>query len=395
VFFPHFHWDWLLPLPGFAMYGLFGILLFLSVLIIVGIETRISAGFFAIGFAYQHLIDKSNFLNHYYLVFLFSLILFLIPSEKIPSLFSNSTNRWVRVPVWSVWLVRFQLGVVYTFGAIAKMRPDWVWEAQPLKIWLLMNRDLPLIGGILAWNITPYFFSIAGLLFDLFVFPALLWKKSRKIAYFFVVFFHILTFLLFPIGMFPWIMLFLTPVCFSDRFHYTFTKRLSKILSKFPRIQFSSQTNVPSKSIWYFRFAILLVALEIILPFRHFAFPGNLLWTEEGFRFSWHIMAAHKSGSVQFYIKEGQGELIPVNYSYLLTQRQLGQMSTDPAMVWQFARVVATKEREKGRENFGVYVDHFVSLNGKEAKRQIDPSVNLLEVEYEYFSHTNWILPDK
>ncbi|MCB1179795.1 MAG: HTTM domain-containing protein, partial [Leptospiraceae bacterium] len=320
---------------------------------------------------------------------------------KLPALLSkNGQHRYARIPAWAVNLIRIQLGIVYTFGAIAKMRPDWVMDAQPLKIWLLMNRDMPLIGGILAWKITPYFFSYAGLIFDLFIFPALLIRKTRKLAYFFVVFFHILTFMLFPIGMFPWIMLFLTPVCFSDRFHYKFAIHCAKISKKarswalkiIPNTKLDKSIRTPKGSKAFLFLALTLISLELLLPFRHFLFPGNLLWTEEGFRFSWHIMAAHKSGVANFFIRDKEGNKIPVNYNYLLTPRQIGQMSTDPGMIWQFAKTIEKKEKGRGRKDFGVYIENFVSLNGKPAKLQIDPKVNLLEVDYSYFEHTKWII---
>ena len=400
-FFPHFNWNWLKPLPGLGMYLLFLGLLVLAILIVFGIKTRIAAFLFAIGFAYQHLVDKANFLNHYYLIFLLCLILALLPltdSKKLTSI--------TRIPRWSIWLVRFQLGVVYTYGAIAKMRPDWILDAQPLKIWLLMNRDMPVLGDLLALNITPYFFSYAGLLFDLFIFPFLLYARTRKFAYSIVLLFHLITFLLFPIGMFPWIMIFLTPVCFSNRFHYRLIAFIHKyrvamlrlssaqapIERQIPRTPLSQRGEMGDLLNFTFYLAIIFCILQILLPFRHIFFPGNLLWTEEGFRFSWHIMAAHKSGYVTFFIKEKGKEKIQISYNNILTQRQLGQMTTDPAMIWQFANFIYGEEEKKGKKNFGIYAEAFVSLNGKPAALMIDPEVDLHSVSYEYFSSTHWIL---
>ncbi len=396
--FPHFNWNWLKPLPDIGMYLLFLALLIFAILIVLGIKTRMAALLFAIGFAYQHLLDKANFLNHYYLIFLLCIILALLP---LPD--SRQLTRITRVPRWSIWLVWFQLGVVYTFGAIAKMRPDWILEAQPLKIWLLMNSDMPALGEILAWNITPYFFSYAGLIFDLFIFPFLLYSKTRKLAYSVVLFFHIITFLLFPIGMFPWIMVFLTPVCFSNRFHYRFITFIHK--SKIAMLRLGSAQALVERPIpptplfergargdWNFYLAIIFCILQILLPFRHIFFPGNLLWSEEGFRFSWHIMAAHKSGLVTFFIKEEGKEKKQVSYNSILTQRQLGQMTTDPAMIWQFANFIYKEEEKKGKKNFGIYAEAYVSLNGKPAVLMMDPEVDLHSVSYEYFSSTDWIL---
>lgn len=143
---------------------------------------------------------------------------------------------------------------------------------------------------------------------------------------------------------------------------------------------------------WNFYLAIIFCILQILLPFRHIFFPGNLLWSEEGFRFSWHIMAAHKSGLVTFFIKEEGKEKKQVSYNSILTQRQLGQMTTDPAMIWQFANFIYKEEEKKGKKNFGIYAEAYVSLNGKPAVLMMDPEVDLHSVSYEYFSSTDWIL---
>ncbi|MDX1960077.1 MAG: HTTM domain-containing protein [Leptospiraceae bacterium] len=382
VYFPHFHWNFLKPLPELYMYLVFGVLLVLAICITIGWKTRLSSLSFAIIFAYQHLIDKSNFLNHYYLVFLLCIILTIVSDDE-------SSNR---VGVWKLYLIRFQLAVVYFFGAIAKIRPDWILDAQPLKIWLLMNSDFPLIGSVLTWKFTAYFFSWAGLAFDAMIFPALLYKRTRKVAYFFVLLFHLLTSALFPIGMFPWIMIFLTPLCFSNRFHFEVLKKIQVFAQRF-----KLDTSKKSKqSIVNIRSSIpkivyIFVILQVVLPFRHFFFPGNMLWTEQGFRFSWHIMAAHKTGYIEFYLQEENGNKFLVDYNHLLTERQLGQMRTEPGMIWQFAKEIETREKKKGRKNFGVYANSFVSLNGKEARRMIDPEVDLTKVEYNYFKHNSWI----
>ena len=102
-------------------------------------------------------------------------------------------------------------------------------------------------------------------------------------------------------------------------------------------------------------------------------------------------MAAHKSGLVTFYIKEKDKEKFPVSYNNILTQRQLGQMTTDPAMIWQFANFIYNQEEKKGRKNFGIYAEAYVSLNGKPAILMIDPDMDLHSVYYDYFSHTEWI----
>ena len=55
--------------------------------------------------------------------------------------------------------------------------------------------------------------------FDLFIVFFLMSRRTRPLAYFVLIIFHVITGLMFPIGMFPWIMILSTLIFFSDEFH--------------------------------------------------------------------------------------------------------------------------------------------------------------------------------
>ena len=38
----------------------------------------------------------------------------------------------------------------------------------------------------------------------------------------------------------------------------------------------------------------LFVASNVLVPLRHFAYPGEVHWTEEGHRFAWHMKLRDK-----------------------------------------------------------------------------------------------------
>ena len=40
------------------------------------------------------------------------------------------------------------------------------------------------------------------------------------------------------------------------------------------------------------------------MPLRHLAYPGDVCWTEEGFRFAWHVMVMEKGGSVELHVRD-------------------------------------------------------------------------------------------
>src|SRR6185369_4772318 len=119
------------------------------------------------------------------------------------------------VPAYCVYLLRFQLGVVYFFAGIAKLNGDWLLRAQPLRIWLAARADLPILGGFLAEPWVAWTASWAGAFFDLTIVGFLLLPRTRRAAFVAVVVFHVATGLLFPIGMFPWIMVAAATVFFA------------------------------------------------------------------------------------------------------------------------------------------------------------------------------------
>ncbi|NIP24426.1 MAG: HTTM domain-containing protein, partial [Phycisphaerae bacterium] len=123
------------------------------------------------------------------------------------------------VPAWTINIFKLQLGLVYFFAGVAKLNPDWLLNAMPLQIWLPANADLPIVGPLLEYTASAYIFSWAGAFYDLTIAFFLLWKRTRILAYVAVIGFHMFTWFLFQIGMFPFIMILCTLIFFSADFH--------------------------------------------------------------------------------------------------------------------------------------------------------------------------------
>src|ERR1041384_8163641 len=85
--------SWVQPWPHPGMYIHFGVMAALCVLIITGIRARIASAAFGALFAYAHLIDKTNYLNHYYLVICICAVMACLPIER----------GYTHVPRWVVW----------------------------------------------------------------------------------------------------------------------------------------------------------------------------------------------------------------------------------------------------------------------------------------------------
>jgi len=44
----------------------------------------------------------------------------------------------------------------------------------------------------------------------------------------------------------------------------------------------------------------LVIVFQILFPFRHLLYPGELFWHEQGYRFSWRGMLLGKKGYIHF-----------------------------------------------------------------------------------------------
>jgi len=301
--------------------------------------------------------------------------------------------RRTQVPGWTINIFKWQLCLIYFYAGISKLNHDWMIEAMPLKIWLPANRDIPLIGSLLEQGWTAYAFSWFGAFFDLSIGFLLLYKPTRLIAYFFVLVFHVFTGWLFKIGMFPYIMIVMTLVFFSESFQLRIT---SLALRLFPA---QKAVYTPPKAYQYAHPALLngLLAVfmlaQLLLPFRYLLYPGTLFWTEEGYRFSWRVMLMEKSGTAFFYVKDPlSGRKGEVRNTQYLTPMQERMMATQPDMMLQYAHYLHDIYEQKGIKDPVITADCYVTLNGSGSRHYIDTSVDLSR-QTNNFLHKKWILP--
>ena len=204
------------------MYVVYTIIALSAGLIMLGLWYRLAIIAFFLSFSYVELIDATNYLNHYYLVCLLAFIMIFLPANRAFSIDVWRKPEWrvEQVPAWTIHIIMFQLALVYTFAGIAKLNSDWLFRAMPLAVWLPEHTDLPLIGWLFQYSWTPFLFSWAGAFYDLTVAYFLLNKKTRPFAYAAVIVFHVLTKMLFNIGLFPFIMIFSTLIFFPAAMHH-------------------------------------------------------------------------------------------------------------------------------------------------------------------------------
>jgi vitamin K-dependent gamma-carboxylase len=388
----HFTWDllpWVAPLPAPLMYGLFSALVVLALAVAAGFHYRLCTALFFAGFTYVELIDKTTYLNHYYLASLLSGLLVFLPANAV-----WSVDAWRRpgaysptIPSWTVDLLRFQIGVVYVFAGLAKINADWLLEAQPLRIWLAASSDMPIVGPLFAQVWAAYVFSWFGAAYDLAIVIFLLWRPTRPVAYATVVLFHVMTALLFPIGMFPWIMIAVTTIFFLPDWPRRFIG--GRGTSQAHPLQPIAQATSMAMSIRTAAFIAVYVVIQVALPLRAYWPGADPEWTCRGFNFAWRVMLVEKAGHTELVAADrGTGRQWPIRTRDYVTERQEKMMAQDPFMIRALARHVADDLRARGAGNVEVRADSFAALNGHPLQRLIDPAVDLSAAV-----PSNWIVP--
>ena len=395
-YFSYYGFEWIKPIGNYT-YLLFVICGLSAFLVAIGYKYRLAIVTFFLSFTYIELMDKTTYLNHYYFVSIISFLLIFLPANarfSIDSFLAKKT--YTNVPKWTIDSIKILLGIVYFYAGLAKLNSDWLFRAQPLKIWLSSKYDLPFIGeNLMHQNWFHYAMSWGGAIYDLSIPFLLLYKRTRLLAFVLVVFFHVFTRVLFPIGMFPFIMIIATLIFFEDSLHEKIIQFLKKIRSfssegmqSIQNYEFSSS----KRKIIYPVIGIFL-AIQLLFPWRYLLYPGELFWTEEGYRFSWRVMLMEKAGYANFKIVDGKTEkFFYVQNSDFLTPFQEKQMGFQPDFIIEYAHYLGDHFKKDGHKNIEIYVESYVALNGRLSKPFINPKVNLYK-EKESFKHKDWILP--
>ena len=379
---PDFHFtyqyfEWVKPLGVNGMYTVAICCALSAIGIGLGLFYRFSSLFFFLSFTYLELIEKSWYLNHYYFVSLMAFLLIWVPANRSHALDCkiHSTLKRNTVPIWNIMIFKLQLCTVYFFGGIAKLKSDWLLEAQPLNIWLKARTDLPLIGRLFEHDIAPFLFSWSGMLYDLII-PFLLWtRKTRPFAYCLVVVFHILTYLLFNIGMFPWLMIFGSLIFITEGEWRQLFRKKTKINAVVNGFQ-------PKKSTFIKSMLFVFLSIQFALPLRHYFLTENVLWSENGFRFAWHVMVMEKNGYVTYTVKDNARGKQWIEYpSERLTRIQEKQMSFQPDMIWQYGKYLEDIYKDKNIQSLSIYVNSKASLNGRSSQTLILKTVDLTKVK--------------
>ncbi|HUS34205.1 MAG TPA: HTTM domain-containing protein [Verrucomicrobiae bacterium] len=382
IHFTYFGFGWIQPPPDNWTYGLVAAVSVAAIGIMFGAFYRLSAAVFAVGFTWFYLIEQSQYLNHFYLISLLGFVAFAIPAHRA---FSIDARRKPELPAstaptWSLWLLQAHIAIAYFFGGVAKLNRDWL-RGEPVRTWLESGSLGKKLGPMFQNEFCAFAISYSGLLIDLLVVPFLLWKKTRLAALIVAIAFHLSNAYLFDIGVFPFLSIAMTCLFLEPAWHRKLL-RLGRPSEPTPLYWKNSRVVVSLLCVY--------MTYHLFMPFRHLFYPGSSHWSEEGHRYSWHMMLRTKNGRAYFIVDDRTtGRLWKVRPEEYLSQRQFTKMAVHPEMLWQFAKYL----REKwGPNDVKVHAIAWVRLNDHKPALLVDPEVDLSKEELSLKS-SKWILP--
>jgi vitamin K-dependent gamma-carboxylase len=381
--------EWLQPLPGDWMYVYYVVMGIFGLFVMLGFKYRLSIIGFTIMWLATYLMQKSSYNNHYYLLILLSTFMVFMPANTYFSVDAkrNSFIKQNTMPQWCSLVFILQMGIVYTYASIAKMYPDWL-DTTVIEILMKPKEQFYLIGGILQQKWFHYFIAYSGLIFDLLIVPLLLWKSTRKYAFFASIFFHLFNSIVFHIGVFPYLSLVISVFFFEP-------ETIRNIFFKKKKPYTKNEVIIPKRNTAIKYLIIIYFSIQIVLPLRHWVIKDDVLWTEEGHRMSWRMMLRSRGGVVKYKIVDMSNNTeIPIHSNSYLSEKQQRAASVRPDIIWQFVQYLKKDFKAKGKD-VEVYVDCSISVNGKPLKRLINPKVDLAAVKWNAFKHSEWILSSK
>lgn len=402
--FGYMGFTWVEPLPAPLMYAAFGVMVGAGIAISLGAFYRLSCFLFFLGHTYVFLVGAEFYLNHAYLISVVSFVMIFLPAHRamsldairVPGLYSRETYAWPHI------LLCGTVGVVYTYGAIAKMNADWLFGFEPIRHWLHFRAETAMepMASLLRTEEVVGFVAWGGTLFDLVVVPALVWRKTRVPAVVLSLCFHLTNNYLFNIGIFPWFMIAITTLFFDPSWPRrlgSFGEQISHYIDEVVPEDFDEDADAlafakgEKNRIVYALSAFFTVML--LLPLRHHLYPSNVAWTEEGHMFSWRMKLRDKRGRALFRIKNPKtGQQWTVDPFSELTPRQVRKCIGRPDMLLQYVHFIRDRYKKHDDMDVEIYADIHLSLNYRAEQRFIDPNVDLAKEEHSLMPY-DWILP--
>ncbi|HEY3386320.1 MAG TPA: HTTM domain-containing protein [Saprospiraceae bacterium] len=386
---------WLKPLPEVYLNILLGALLICGCLIAAGIFFKWACRFFAFGYLYLFLLDKSIYNNHIYLFILMAFLLSFTDADKVFSLKAKASAGYL-IPRWQQVILQIQIVLVYFFGGIAKLTHDWIFNAEPIRSMVGFLNHEPLLQSFLDNEVAIFMLNYGGLALDLGA-PLLLWYKPfRKWSVWLFIVFNFTNSRLFQdIGIFPFVML-VNLILFYEVHELPWLKArktLVKTKVKSVKSDLSTSTSLLQHNPWTRNLLIGYFIFQLIFPLRGHFLPNPLDWTTIGNRFSWRMKVDTRSTEeMKFYIQSSDFDApVPVDIHTFINDMQIQNISMDPRSVRDFAMFLEQEAILYQTNDPEIKANIRIQYNGREPVNFVDSLVDLSNVQYTPFKRLSWV----
>ena len=326
LLFPYPIFEWITRPSGAVFHAIIACGAIASLSLALGMFYRVSATVTFLVYTYQFLLDSSRFNNHYYLISLLCFLFILFPSQQrfsLPNLWKKKLHPDSHnISSWPVNLLRFQLLIVYIYGAIAKINADWL-TGEPIIATAQLYQEyftgVPVLGSLSAITIGKSLAWI-GLIFDAVIGFLLMIRRTQFFGMVLLACFHLGNHITLPIGVFPALAFAASTIFLNEKWPLLFLSWLKKPqFSKpdwawffggglcFPILGFSLGWKTPDTSDGekqpkkyplpkpIIAFLVCWAAIQTLFPLKHFLIEGDPSWTEEGQYFAWRMMLRQKA----------------------------------------------------------------------------------------------------
>ncbi len=388
--FKYYGFEWVKLPPPELIPWLFCLLCVLAIFVAIGLFYRTSLALFTLGFTYVFLWDKTQYMNHFYMMILFGVMLLFMPANRYFSLdaYFDPRIKAEKTPFWSIFFIRLQFEIVLLFAGLVKVNYDWLTRAMPLKLWLPEVKTNDTLHYLFTQDWALFSASYGSIILHLVGAPLLLFKRTRIYVFCVYCCFHLLNHISFPIGSFPWLSIGLTTIFFNPdwpkKIFKFFDKSEGEAVYKKPNL-FKQNLIISAITIW--------AIIQILVPLRFLLYPGHIIWTKEGYLFAWRLKLDDYSGSAYYYIHDAEMKKVwramPNDY---ITYVQYRKMQCDPEMILQLSHHIYEAWLRQNNREAKIKISDNCSVNGRKGKPQIDSNADLAHEKIS-FKHKAWVTP--
>lgn len=396
---PEFHFTypgfgWVTPLPEPWIYVAWLAMGACALLVMLGLFYRVAIIGLTVIFSYFFLLDQVEYLNHFYLVILFLILMCFLPANRLLSLDARlwPSGAGETVPYGSVFVLRAQMEIMLIYAGVVKLTPDWL-AGEPLGLWLRGQADDFPFGFLFHYDWVILLGTWGTVALHILGAPLLLWKKTRLATFIIYCVFHAANSVFFNIGIFPWLTIAATTIFFAPDWPHRAARWLLGRFEPLPALPEPAPQAVGKRlpAIALASIAAWL-CVQVALPARAWVLPTEVRWTGDGHRFSWRMRIFDRDGEGHFIVSaDGQEWVVdPADY---LTPRQASKMLVRADMVHQFAHYLRDLWMDVGYSEVAVRADIQKSLNGRPMQRFIDPEADLVTANLSLFGPNDWVMP--